>query len=296
MGFHDRDYYREGSQSTYVTSIVVKLIILNGIVFLAELLFGRNSLGRNIVAEALGVHADTIAKPWLWWQFVTAGFTHDPNSVTHIFFNMLGLYFFGMPLEERYGRKEFLRFYLTAIILGFVVWSASNYFLPSGGASAGLCIGASGGVTASIILFCALYPRATVLAAFLFPIPAWLLGVVTIASDLFGSANRSSVTGGVAFDVHLVGAALALSYWYFGLNFGRFPGLDDLQRIIKVPKRWFKPRPPLRVHDPEHYYDDLDAEADRLLDKVAREGLSSLTDRERRILEDYSRRTRQKLR
>ena len=63
MGFHDRDYYREGSQSTYVTSIVVKLIILNGIVFLAELLFGRDSQGRHIVAETLGVHADTIVKP-----------------------------------------------------------------------------------------------------------------------------------------------------------------------------------------------------------------------------------------
>jgi hypothetical protein len=201
-----------------------------------------------------------------------------------------------MPLEERYGRKEFLRFYLTAIILGFVVWSASNYFLASPNAPVGACYGASGGVTASIILFCALYPRATVLAAFLFPIPAWLLGAVTIASDLFGSANRSSLTGGVAYDVHLIGAALALSYWYFGLNFGRLPGLDELKRMVRMPKRWLKPRPPLRVHDPEHYYDDLDAEADRLLEKVNRHGLASLTDRERRILEDYSRRTRQKLR
>ena len=57
MGYHDRDYYREGSQSTYVTSIVVKLIIVNGIVFLAELLFGRDSLGRSLVAETLAVHA-----------------------------------------------------------------------------------------------------------------------------------------------------------------------------------------------------------------------------------------------
>jgi hypothetical protein len=96
--------------------------------------------------------------------------------------------------------------------------------------------------------------------------------------------------------VHLVGAALAFNYWYFGWNFGRLPGLTELKRIVTVPPRWFKPRPPLKVHDPEHYYEDLDAQADRLLDKVSREGLSSLTDQERRILEDYSRRTRQKLR
>src|SRR5207248_10676425 len=122
MGFHDRDYYREGSQSAYATSMVVKLIIINGIVFFGELLFG----GRE-VTSLLGLHPDTIVRPLYWWQFVTAGFVHDPDHLNHILFNMVGLYFFGMPLEERYGRREFLRFYLTAIVLGFMVWSASNY-------------------------------------------------------------------------------------------------------------------------------------------------------------------------
>jgi membrane associated rhomboid family serine protease len=298
MGFHDRDYYREGQQPVYVTSVVVKLIIINGIVFLAELLFG----GRQ-VTDVLGVHADTIVRPLYWWQFITAGFTHDWQYLNHILFNMLGLYCFGMPLEERYGRREFLRFYLTAIVLGTIVWSASNYVflvrgLPSEVATeAGqrmVCFGASGGVTATILLFCLLYPRATVLANFLFPIPAWLLGVITVASDLFGSSNRSA--GGIAYDVHLVGAGLAFAYWYFGWNFGHLPGVEAIKRVLAGPPRWFKPRPPLKVHDPEHYYEDLDAEADRLLDKVNREGLSSLTDKERRVLEDYSRRTRQKLR
>jgi membrane associated rhomboid family serine protease len=157
---------------------------------------------------------------------------------------MLGLYVFGMRLEERYGRREFLRFYLLAIILGFVSWSGSNYFLATrAGVQASQlppCIGASGGVTAALILFCLLYPRATLLANFIFPVPAWLIGIVTIAGDLHGSVNRSALTGGVAFDVHLVGAALALGYWYFGWNFGRLPGLDGLQRLLKAPKRWLE--------------------------------------------------------
>jgi len=290
MGFHDRDYYRESSQSIYVTSIVIKLMIINGIVFLAELLMG----GREL-ADKLGVHPDTIVRPLYWWQFVTAGFTHDPSDIKHILFNMLGLYCFGMPLEERYGRREFLRFYMVAIVLGFVVWSASNYFgaaqvrdIP--------CYGASGAVTGVTLLFCLLYPRATILASFLFPIPAWIMGIIIIATNVFGSAQVSPAWGGVAYDVHLVGAGLALGYWYFGWNFGRLPGADELKRMLAAQKKWFKPRPPLKVHDPEHYYEDLDAQADRLLDKVAREGLSSLTDQERRQLEDYSRRTRQKLR
>src|SRR4051794_25140798 len=128
MGFQDRDYYRDPTQSIYVTSIVIKLMIINGVVFLAEILFG-NDLRGNWIVSLLGAHADTIARPLYWWQFVTAGFTHDAASPWHVFFNMLGLYVFGRPLEDRFGRREVLRFYMTAVVLGFVVWSASNYLL-----------------------------------------------------------------------------------------------------------------------------------------------------------------------
>jgi len=299
MGFHDRDYYREGSQSPYVTSMAIKLIIVNVIVFLAELFVGRDASGRNLIAQWLGAHADTIAHPLYWYQFLTAGFVHESqgsNQVTHILFNMLGLYCFGMPLEDRYGHREFLRFYLIAVVLGFIFWSASNYALIGQRGHEMLCYGASGGVTAVTLLFCLLYPRATILASFLFPVPAWLMGAIIILTNVLGSANHSALTGGVAYDVHLVGAAFALAYWKFGWNFRRLPGLDDIKRLAGSSKKWFAPRPPLRVHDPEQYYEDLDAQADHLLEKVNRDGLSSLTDKERRILEDYSRRTRQKLR
>ncbi len=300
MGFQDRDYYRESSQSMYVTSMVIKLIILNGVVFLAEILFG-NDLRGNSIASLLGTHADTIVKPAYWWQFLTAGFVHDPNHLNHILFNMVGLYCFGIPLEERYGRREFLRFYLIAVVLGFIVWSASNYLLASQRLTGELrhemlCYGASGGVTAATLLFCLLYPRATLLVAFIFPAPAWLVGAAIIIINVFGTTTSSPLTGGVAYDVHLVGAALALGYWYFGWNFGRLPGTDGFRRMVRSARRWTKPKPPLRVHDPEHYYEDLDAQADRLLQKVHDHGQESLTAQERRILEDYSRRTRQKLR
>lgn len=299
MGLQDRDYYRDSSQSTYVTSMVVKLIIINGLIFLAELLAGRNAAGQNYLATLLGVHASTIVQPAYWFQFLTAGFVHDPENIQHILFNMLGLYVFGMALEDRYGSKEFLRFYLIAVVLGFIVWSATHYSLLANEftgqelekeAKRFVCFGASGGVTAATLLFCLLYPRRTLMINFLFPVPAWVVGGLIIVTNLLGGAK------GVAYDVHLVGAAFAAIYWYFGLNFGRLPGFDRIGKMFGKPQKWFKPRPPLKVHDPEHYYEDLDAEADRLLAKVAREGLSSLTNQERRLLEDYSRRTRQKLR
>ncbi len=301
MGFQDRDYYRDSSQSTYVTSMVMKLIIINGLVFLAEVLAGWGPNGQNAVSDLLGVHPNTIVRPLYWWQFLTAGFVHA-EGLNHILFNMIGLYCFGMPLEERYGRLEFLRFYLVGIVLGMVVWSATHYFYfmqslaPEKAAQAVekvICYGASGGVTAVMLLFCLLYPRATLLAAFIFPVPAWLVGIFIIGNNLVGISGGPSV---VAYDVHLVGAALAIGYWYFGWNFGRLPGMDGIRKLLRSGQRWMAAKPPLKVHDPEHYYEDLDAEADRLLDKVARDGLASLTAQERRVLEDYSRRTRQKLR
>jgi hypothetical protein len=208
---------------------------------------------------------------------------------------MLGLYFFGRALEERFGWKEFLRFYLLAIVLGGVIWALRNQFLndylfaadnwrPS-------LVGASGGVTAAVILFCLLNPRATILLFMVIPTPAWLAGLLIVAMDMFGGGRDR-----IAHDVHLTGAAFAFAYWKFGWNFGRLPGMTAIGRSLRSIGKSLQPKPDLRVHDPEAYYEDLDAQADKLLEKVAREGEGSLSARERRLLEDYSRRMRQKLR
>jgi membrane associated rhomboid family serine protease len=301
MGYQDRDYYRDGpATDAWGASVVVKLIALNCLIFLANLFFGGQG---NIVTEALQLEPDTILKPWRWYQFLTYGFAHSPQGLWHIGGNMLGLFFFGRALEDRFGWKEFLRFYLIAIVLGGIVWSLRctfvvgpvrdvvdeagklvQYYGPS-------LVGASGGVTAVILLFCLLYPRATVLLMFVIPTPAWVLGLIIVVGDMFGGGESR-----IAHDVHLVGALFAWAYWYFAWNLGRLPGMDGLGSLYNSIRRSFKSKPDLRVVDPEAHYEDLDAEADALLDKVKRLGQESLTARERRTLEAYSRRMRQKLR
>ena len=160
MGYQDRDYYREGSQSQFVTSVVVKLIILNAIVFLADVFFGG---ANHQIRDALSLDAANLQKPFYWYQFLTAGFTH--LDLGHIFFNMLGLYIFGKPLEERFGSREFLRFYLIALVTGMIAWAVREYVwqvqVPGVQPSRHVLLGASGAVTAVTILFCLLYPRAT---------------------------------------------------------------------------------------------------------------------------------------
>jgi len=298
MGYQERDYYRDEQPTSLVTSVVVKLIILNCVIFLADALFGGTD---HSITKLLAVHGYTLVHPELWWQFLTAGFVHDWERLNHIIFNMLGLYFFGKPLEERFGPREFLRYYLVAIVLGNVLWGARVYLeslsIPvelQENFRMGLALGASGGVIACVILFCLLYPRATIYLI-VFPLPAWVVGILIVAMNLFGLGGEN-----IAYDVHLFGAAFALAYWYFGWNLGRLPGMSRIGKLLAAPQRWFQSRPGLRIHDPEPDpepdYDNLETEGDRILAKLHREGEGSLSAKERRILEDYSRRMRQKLR
>jgi membrane associated rhomboid family serine protease len=300
MGYQDRDYYRgEQAANPLAGSVVVKLIAINVIVFLVNLFFAQSpeQSQDNWIMKLLSLQPHAVTHPKQWYQFLTYGFAHDPEGLAHIGFNMLGLYCFGKALEERYGWKEFLRFYLAAIVLGGVIWSLRNtylnsYLVPNFGGqpfpAAGLW-GASGGVTAAVILFCLLYPRATILMFFVIPTPAWLAGLLIVVIDMFGGGRDR-----IAHDVHLTGAAFALAYWALGWNFGRLPGMSGLGRMARSLGKAMQPKPDLRVHDPETYYEDLDEEADQLLEKIGREGEGSLTPRERRMLEAYSRRMRQK--
>ena len=295
MALEDRDYYREadrsgggGAAGAALQTVVARLILINGALFLANAFFGGQD---NQITRALMLHSDAIVHPWMWYQFLTAGFVHDWENLLHIVGNMLGLFVLGRELEQKLGGREFLLFYLASIVFGSVVWSVRNHFFAGPDAS-GSCLGASGGVTAVIILFCLQNPRAML---GLVPIPAWVFGLLVVATDIFGS-SPAALGSRVAYDVHLAGAAFALAYWAFGWSFGKLPGISQIARLLKSPRKWLEPKPPLRVHDPEQYYEKLDEQADRLLEKVNREGLESLNAQERQLLEDYSRRTRQKLR
>ena len=296
MAFQDRDYYRgEMAAGPWTGSVVVKLIAINVGVFLVNLFFGQSGGQANWITGLLQLPADALLHPTQYYRLLTYGFAHDPANLAHIGFNMLGLFFFGRALEERYGWKEFLRFYLLAIVLGGLVWALRNNFLNdylfADRTVLHRLYGASGGVTAAVILFCLLNPKATVLLFMVIPLPAWVAGLLIVAMDMFGGGKDR-----IAHDVHLTGAAFALVYWKLGWNFGRLPGMGQIGRWARSLGKSLQPKPDLRVHDPEAYYEDLDAEADQLLEKVAREGEGSLSARERRVLEAYSRRMRQKLR
>ena len=293
MGLSDREYYRDADQPGFrlagPQSLVTRLVVINVLLYVVDALFFRST---HWLMLAMAVRPETLVKPWLWWQFLTAGFAHSPVEVWHIFGNMLGLWMFGRDIEYSRGPREFLRFYLLAIVLGTVAWAARLYLFEGADSRTAILLGASGGVTAVILLFVCQYPRRTILLMFVLPVPAWVLGLLLIVTNVMGTYQIAQGTSQVAYDVHLVGAAFAIAYWRLNWNLanwlpGRWPGLQ---------RKWLKPRPRLRIHDPdpEQHYRDLDAEADAVLEKLHQQGEESLTPRERHILEAYSRRMRQK--
>jgi hypothetical protein len=202
---------------------------------------------------------------------------------------MLGFFFLGRAVEEFYGAKEYLRFYLISIVVCSVVWAfCLMIFDPAAVFQAqtktqGL-LGASGAISGVVMLFILNNPRATlIMLPIPIPIKAWVVGVLMIVGNIWIGLGQSTESVQIAWGVHLTGIAFAYLYFRYRWNFGyMYDSLLTKTRTLTRPK--------LRVHAPddESEIGDMQDEVDRILDKIHKQGESSLTKKERRILENYS--------
>jgi membrane associated rhomboid family serine protease len=278
MGIYDRPYlqdeeYGGGSNWAPGRSMVVTLVILNAVIWIA------NGLVENQINPWLALPSDLLDTPWQVWRFVTYGFAH--GNFGHVLFNMIGLFIFGRDIEGIYGRFEFLRIYLAAIVLAGLVWFTMQ--IVSG--QPAILLGASGGVLAIVMLWILHFPMRLIYIWGVLPVRAWALGTFYIVGDLLGlmgflGTNQDGPQ--VANIAHLTGVAFAYAYYRGKLNLGRLipARLSDLKPRF---------RPKLRIHDPETKSRDLSREVDAILEKISREGEGSLTRKERKTLEEASR-------
>jgi membrane associated rhomboid family serine protease len=79
-------------------------LIINIIFFIASLSLGE------VVYDLFALHYPSNPK-FQYWQPLTHMFMH--GDLGHIFFNMFGLYMFGTPIEQMWGRNKFIFFYLS---------------------------------------------------------------------------------------------------------------------------------------------------------------------------------------
>ena len=196
------------------TSAVRALIFFNIGVYILELI--ARLAGRfDFMLGLLGMVPILITTKFFVWQFLTATFLH--SDFFHIFFNMLGLFFFGPDLEWIWGRNRFLGTYLGIGILANVF----AYLLDIHAAS--VTLGASGAVFGILAAYAALYPDRQ-LIFLIFPIKAKWLVLFYFIFSVLGTTGLEG-NGGTAYAVHLAGITLGFLYvklrWESVLSFFR---------------------------------------------------------------------------
>ncbi len=342
MGIYDREYYRREGPSflgsfTDQGKACKWLIAINIIVFVAQIMSPKVTAWCNL---RLGQPSDVLAPHQLFrqidvnqlqnlppdqreavemvreqmerleeyygpgvrqgqvWRLLTYAFLHDRENIWHIVFNMLFLWWFGHEMEELYGAREFTTFYLVSAVvggLGYFLWSwARGNMAP--------CVGASGAVTAVMVLYAFHYPTRIIRLWWFLPIPIWLFVGFQVAQDAFfftsGMHTRTAVT------VHLAGAAFGFVYYKGNLRLAplwqvltRFKlpqrrprGVrvydEDDEPVVRRPRPSAAPAPtgittaPTSAPADEH----LEAQVDAVLEKVARSGRESLTESEKALL------------
>lgn len=183
------------------------IIVVNIVMFMLKTL-SPNSVVYTSMIPAL------VLERFYVWQFVSYMFTH--SNISHILFNMLGIFFFGVQVERRMGSREFLLFYLAtgtlAGIFSFIVYILTGMYGV-------ILLGASGAVFAVLLAFAVYYPSANIYIMGIFPVRAPVLVIGYTAIELFNQVF--SVQSGVAHLTHLAGFGFA--YLYFVIRLGINP-------------------------------------------------------------------------
>ncbi|MEO8861203.1 MAG: rhomboid family intramembrane serine protease [Ginsengibacter sp.] len=186
--------YNNFGGSSRFTPVVLNLIIINAIVFVAQLVFDSTLGLTNILA--LYPYNSGLFEPY---QLVTHMFAH--GGFLHIFFNMYALWIFGTTLERVWGPKKFLIFYL---VCGLAAGLTQMFFVTTGAA-----IGASGAIMGLLGAFAYTFPNTEFfILPIPFPIKAKYMAAIYAAIDLFGGFSGGS--DNIAHFAHLGGLAMGL--------------------------------------------------------------------------------------
>src|SRR3954451_19409121 len=190
MGFYDRDYQRGdyderqpgfnlGGARTLTTNLVIVMFVIYAVQLATR---GQRPPDDGWFTDMFCLHADVVRRPWLAFELLTYGFLHDVWHFQHILFNMIALWFFGRSVEYRYGKREYLTFFLAAVIVAGATWVISEFIAQRQWIATPM-LGASGGISAVLVLFCLNYPHQLIYVWGILPIPAWIFAIVFVGQD-----------------------------------------------------------------------------------------------------------------
>lgn len=144
-----------------------------------------------------------VTQNWSVWQLATYIFLHDTGSITHILFNMLGLWMFGSELEQMWGSRQFLKFFFICGIGAGILMVLLSPSDPR------MTIGASGSVYGVLLAFAMLFPD-RIIYYIIFPIPAKYFVMILGGMAFFSSLSASG--SGIAHVAHLGGMLCGFIY------------------------------------------------------------------------------------
>jgi membrane associated rhomboid family serine protease len=267
------------------TPMVKRLLIANVVVFGVQKVV-ESAVGPGFMIDWFAFQPrQLVFRPW---GPITYMFLH--GDLMHLFGNMLFLFFFGPPLEARWGEREFLKYFVVCGLGGVAL---SFVFMPAS------IVGASAAVYGVMLAFAMNWPNAPIYVFGIFPVLAKYLvaffGVVALLGAT-GSAQGSNV----AHFAHLGG--LITGWLWLKADFRKGNLFEGVQRAARRKRRLAivpgeeaneressgrasrrrKPR------EDKALYDRVDA----VLDKISAEGMSSLTPAELELLDQVSKKHR----
>ncbi|HLN49597.1 MAG TPA: rhomboid family intramembrane serine protease [Steroidobacteraceae bacterium] len=146
------------------------------------------------------------------WQIVTYAFLHSTGNLTHLLFNMLGLWMFGAEIERYVGPRRLATCYFASVVTAGLTQLTVPALL---GAPPAPTIGASGGVFGLLLAYALMFPHRKVVPLIPpIPMPAWLFATLYAGVELFLGVTGS--LSGVAHFAHLggmIGSGLTVMQW-----------------------------------------------------------------------------------
>lgn len=247
-----------------MTPWVIRLLVAN------VAMFALQSVMPVIEGWLAFIPALSLVRPWTWFTYM---FLHgDPM---HLFWNMLGLFFFGPRVESRMGGTRFIQMYVVAGLTGALF---SLIMTPGAGV-----IGASGSLFGVMMAFALFWPRERIHIWGVIPVEAWLLVVLYTGWSLYAGLGGG---GGIAHFAHLGGYVGA--YGYLALLERYSPASRFRARVNKVAPTTEKA---LKQNWKNVNLEGVHAlsreEVNRILDKINTEGIASLTTQEKLFLSNF---------
>ena len=295
------NYYRPSGFGgfSYFPPVIKNLLIINGAVFFLQLLLQNLTFG--------GIPADNFIIRWFAlmplgsgyfevWQLITYQFMH--GGFFHIAINMFILWMFGIEIENLWGSKKFLIFYLAAGVCGGLFQILLSPILIGG--LSGPTIGASGAIMGVMVVFGILFPNRLIYLYFLIPIKVKYFIIVLVLIEIF-AVNSG---GNVAHLAHVGGALTGFVYmmWDRSASFknifrstSQFGGGGNISNPFKNISNPFKKKE--RNVEDASFYEIKDkqeeehisqADIDKILDKISQSGYQNLTEKEKKILFEAS--------